>query len=171
MKRVIVLFAAISLFQVLLFSQNKVIDLIITIDKEIVEGAYLDFIILDTINNMNDTVRGYYYPGHLSIKEADFDKIIKNQEVVFYFSIGHKMYPKELNTGYYHTYYHIKYYRKWFFTTYSLLHIYTSKTKEYRKWTRDNDSDKYTYEFYCPDGFMLMRARKVIRIFNIRIPL
>jgi hypothetical protein len=157
MKKVIVLFAAMFIFLVSLFSQNKIIDLIITIDKEIVTAVSNEhFVIVDTIGNKNDTIRVFYFPGHLSIKETDFDNIVKNTNVIFYFSVGKSRKNKIINEIY-----HIDYKREWFFTTYSLLHIYNFETKEYKIITRDNDLDKYTYEFYSPEGFVLIRAKRL----------
>ena len=148
MKKKIILLILTFVFQIPLFSQDKHINLIITIDKEIVKSigsAY--FIIFDSIDNKSDSIRAYYYPGCLSLKENDFNRIIKDKNVIFYFTTVD-------------SYYHIKYQKEWFFTTYSLLHIYNSNTKEYKKMTRDNDSSKYTYEFYSPEGFMLIRAKQ-----------
>jgi hypothetical protein len=157
MKKIIAFIMLMFLFQIALFSQNKEIDLIITVDKEIVkniEGA--QFVVIDTINNINDTLRVYYYHGHLSIKEIDFNKISKSDNVLFCFSI-----KKSIDNQIVSEYYYIDYKREWLFTTYSLLHIYSFKTKEYKKKTRDKMLDKYTYEFYSPNGFVLIRAKKL----------
>jgi len=153
MKRITVLFVAIFLCQVS-FSQKKVINLIITIDREIVENANTYFVIVDTISNKNDTIRADYYPGHLSIEETDFNRIMKNYNVIFY--IGKGKYVE--GYGYISRNYEIDFRRKWFSNAYSLLHIYNQN----KKWYKKGDSKKfgvYIYEFYTPEGYVLIQPR------------
>jgi len=159
MKRSIILFATMLFFQTLLFSNRenrKVINLIITVDNEIIRFATMRFVIVDTINSKNDTIRAFYFPGHLSIEENDFNRLVENDNVSFYIRVCDawtERHGSPCRT------YHINFYeRRLFFTPYTLLHIYTSNTKEFRRRFRDNDLD-YTYEIFAT-GYALTRARK-----------
>jgi len=137
------------------FSQNKIINLIITIDKEIVKDAYTRFVIIDTINNKNDTIRASYYPGRLSIEENDFNRIIKSDNIIFYIGIGKWI----EGYGTVSRDYKINFRREWLFTKYySLLHIYNQN----KKWYKKEDSKKfgsYIYEFYTSEGWVLIPPR------------
>jgi|GEM_PF-2874656 len=172
MKKLIILLVTMLFLQMLLFSQNRVIEftrsrgvdssqfrvinLIMTMDNEIlkgVDGAH--FVIVDTISNKNDTIRVSYSPGFLRIEKNDFSRIVENDRVIFYFSLcdWNRWNESECQI------YRINYRREWFVTSYSLLHIYTSNTREFRKIEGRRSALNYTYEFFSPEGHALLRAQ------------
>ncbi|OXE97148.1 hypothetical protein BC749_108240 [Flavobacterium araucananum] len=129
-------------------------NFIITIDENIITTLANSKIILSQGNNIVRTIQFTYYPGSLSMNQADYDEIMKFEGTILlkfdyyeYLKDEQKIINYEIETG-----------KIWFEQPYLILKIYNTNKKKYRK-LEPLKGKEYTFELQYSTGQML-RIRK-----------
>lgn len=129
---------------------QKDINLIISIDDNIVVGSMSRLRLIASLENGNEQIlEANYYPGNLSLKQADYDKLLNaNVKTVFLaFDYSERCENKQ------HTYnYKIDLQKGWLEHYYYILHIYNTDKRQYKKIYTPLEGRSYTYEYNYPGG-------------------
>lgn len=152
-------YTLILLLSCLRMQAQKNINLIVTIDNQIVIGSMsgVKLLAVDTIGR-KDSISADYYPGNLSIGESAYQKLNSAEIQTIYLLFdyielkGDRMknysYQIDLKKGWLKNYFHI-------------VHIYNLSKKEFRQLFSAYSGKSYIYEFDYPGGSTkLIRSRK-----------
>ncbi|ANH81954.1 hypothetical protein A8C56_14135 [Niabella ginsenosidivorans] len=151
MKKIIAYSLALLLSCIRLNAQKN-IDLIISIDEKIVSSiSGLNFIAV-TLNG-EERIQADYYPGHLSLSDSDYNKLLDTVTRTVYISFD---YTEQQNTKQHLYHYQIDLKKGWLKHYYYILSIYNMTKRKYRDMF--STAMPYVYEFEYPGG-----ATKLVR--------
>ena len=141
------------------FSKN--INFIISIDKEIVAGSIYDFKIIATLKNSKEkAVKANYYPGNISMSDADYKLLVSEDIKDVFLSFQHTEWLSNGNRKDYN--YKIDIKKGWLTHYYYILYIYNTDKAKYKRMYEPIKGETFTYEFDSPNGSM-RRVSKVKR--------
>jgi len=162
MKKILLIMLLLYCIQITYAQDTRSLNIIITINEKIVENVgSSNFILKETGSSLSDTINVLrYYSGCLLISQTGYDKLISSKadsvSLFFYYNE-----PLTKQNDWEVNYYEIEFNKAWFKDYYSLINIYNLDIKKYRKiFYPLNKQRNYTYEYYGPSGFVIIRPRR-----------
>lgn len=157
-NRLIIHFILLSSLSFLSAQEVKKMDFIITVDEEIwTTPTTPKMIVKDNQGNLINTFNLEYHAGNLSMKEYDFQSLLKddigNIEMLLRYSTVCG------NETYYYDY-SIDFKQSWLKNYFFVLKIYNTSRKKYRKIYEPLVGKEYTFEYDSSNGQMLRVTKK-----------
>ncbi|HEU4788960.1 MAG TPA: hypothetical protein VFS71_04685 [Flavobacterium sp.] len=136
--------------------KNKTISFILVVDGEVL-NANVSITFLIGSENSDDKIFATYYPGTLSMSQADYEKLISDHTKSFYLKYYQNNYVNgKLN----YCDFVIEYNKIWLQDTYNILRLYNLEKGKYKNKIEPLSKTKnYTFEVESSNGQML-RVRK-----------
>jgi hypothetical protein len=140
---------------------SKNINFIVSIDERIPTGSISNFQIIATSKNDEEKViRANYYPGNISMSDADYKLLVSEDIKDIFLSF---QYTEWLNKGDRKDYdYKIDIKKGWLTHYYYILYIYNTDKAKYKRMYDPIKGETFTYEFDSPNG-SIRRVSKLKR--------
>jgi hypothetical protein len=133
------------------------INLIISVDDNIIDGSLSRLRLIASLENgAEQTVEVNYYPGNLSLRQADYDKLLDTSVKTVFLAFD---YTERCKSKEYTKNYKIDLQKGWLKHYYYILHIYNTDKRQYKKIYTPLEGKSYTYEYDYPGG-SVKRIRK-----------
>lgn len=137
---------------------QKNLDLIISIDENIVAGSLSGLKLIAVSDNGNkEIINANYYPGNLSLSESDYRKLLDTSIKTVYLVFSYTEYQNQKQHSYH---YEIDLKKGWLNHYYYVLHIYNTTKKKYKELFSVPVGKEYVYEFDYPGGSTKLIRRR-----------
>ena len=148
MKKVIYFLSL--LFCCIQLNAQKDINMIISIDDDIVVGSLSGLkLVATTTNGSKETISADYYPGNLALSEKGYKMLLDTGIKAIYLVFNYTELQPQMQRSYS---YEIDLNKGWLQHYYYILRIYNTTKKKYRKMFTVPEGKEYVYEFDYPGG-------------------